>query len=179
MNVDEEDEHPWLVQEKQLLAELLAAEKPLMGVCLGSQILCEAAGGTPMRAERPEIGWLQVEVNTKGAKDPLLGPFAPRFTAFQYHSYEAPPPDGAELLAESVVCPQAYRIGDFAWGLQFHAEVSAVDALQWIKELEEKPDLVEIEVDFEQLGRDTLAAIGYWNEFGRELCGRFIEEASS
>src|SRR5690242_11920663 len=110
MNVDGEAEHAWLRPEKELLAQLLDRGQPLLGVCLGSQLLAEAAGASPQRASEPEIGWLPVELTAEGIHDPLLAPLAPAFTAFQWHGYEAPLPPGAVALARSPVCLQAYRI---------------------------------------------------------------------
>jgi GMP synthase (glutamine-hydrolysing) len=178
MDAHHEDEHPWLRFEKDLLAKLLAHEVPMMAVCLGAQLLADAVWATPRPASEPEIGWHEVEVTAAGAEDPLLGPLAPSFTAFQWHSYEAPLPAGATALATSPVCLQAYRIGDFAWGIQFHAEVSAADAEHWIDDYRSDPSAVRIELDPEALRAQTSAAIGYWNQLGRELCGRFIEAAA-
>ena len=92
------------------------------------------------RAREPEIGWHRVELTAEGADDPLLGPLAPSFEAFQWHSYECVPPPGAEVLARSPVCVQAYRVGEPAWGIQFHAEVSAADAAHWIDDYRADPD---------------------------------------
>ena len=177
MNAHQEEEHSWLRFEKDLLAELLRGGMPLMGVCLGAQLLAEAAGAAPRRASQPEIGWHEVEVTAEGAEDPLLAPLATRFTAFQWHSYEAPLPPGAIALARSPVCLQAYRIGDSAWGIQFHAEVSTADAEYWIADYRSDPDAVRIGIDPEALRGQTRAAIGDWNRLGRELCGRFIDAA--
>jgi GMP synthase (glutamine-hydrolysing) len=175
MNAHQEEEYPWLRFEKDLLAELLAGGMPLLGVCLGAQLLAEAAGATPRRASQPEIGWHDVEVTPEGAEDPLLAPLAPRFSAFQWHSYEAPLPPAATALARSPVCLQAYRIGDSAWGIQFHAEVSAPDAEHWFDDYRSDPDAVRIGIDPQALRAQTRAAIGDWNRLGRELCGRLIE----
>jgi GMP synthase (glutamine-hydrolysing) len=179
MNAHQEEEHSWLRFEKDLLAELLGRGMPLMGVCLGAQLLAEAAGAAPRRASQPEIGWHEVEVTPEGAEDPLMAPLAPRFTAFQWHSYEAPLPPAATALARSTVCLHAYRIGESAWGIQFHAEVSAADAEHWIVDYRSDPDAVRIGIDPEALRRQTRAAIGEWNRLGRELCGRFIEAAAA
>jgi GMP synthase (glutamine-hydrolysing) len=179
MNTHEEEKHPWLRPEKDLLANLLGAGMPLMGVCLGSQLLAEAAGAAPKRASEPEIGWHQVEVTPDGAEDPLLGPLTPGFTAFQWHSYDAPLPPGATELARSAISLHAYRIGDSAWGIQFHAEVSAADAEHWIEDYRSDPDAVRIGVNPDALRKDTRVSIASWNQLGRGLCGRFIEAVAS
>src|SRR6476646_5401210 len=111
MNVDEEGRHGWIAEEKALLRELLTREVPLLGLCLGGQLVAEAAGAEARRASEPEIGWHQVEVTPEGAADPLLGPLAPSFEAFQWHSYEFPLPPGAVPVAKSEVCLQACRLG--------------------------------------------------------------------
>jgi GMP synthase (glutamine-hydrolysing) len=178
MHVDQEDRHPWLAAEKRLLAELLAAETPLLGVCLGSQLLAEAAGGAPHRAREPEIGWRAVELTAEGERDPLLGILPRRFEAFQWHSYEAGAPPAAAALARSPVCRQAYRVAERAWGIQFHAEVSPDDAAAWIRDYRSDEDAVRIGVDPETLGAETTAKIAAWNDLGRRLCERFFELAA-
>jgi GMP synthase (glutamine-hydrolysing) len=156
MHADQEDEHGWLADEKRLLAELIDRGTPLLGACLGAQILCEAVGG-----------------------DPLLGPLAPGFDAFQWHSYECLPPPGSVVLARSEACAQAFRVGERAWGIQFHAEVTAADAGAWMDGWRSDPDAVRIGLDVEALRAETASAIGAWNELGRSLCGRFLESVAT
>ena len=151
---------------------------PLLGVCLGSQLLARAAGGEVARAREPEIGWHPVELTDAGADDPLLGPLAPRFEAFQWHSYECRPPAAAELLATQPGLRQAYRLGDRAWGIQFHAEVSAADAAALDRRLRGDQDAVRIGVDPAALGAQTSERIAAWNELGRGLCERFLARAA-
>ncbi len=177
MNVDEEGEHPWLGDQKALLRDLLAAGTPLLGVCLGAQLLAEAAGEEPRRAVRPEIGWEPVELTVAGREDPLLGVLPTAFNAFQWHSYEMGIDDG-EVLARSEVCAQAARFGPLAWSIQFHAEVSERDALKWIADYESDPDAVAIGLDPEALAAETRERIAAWNEIGRALCARFIDLAA-
>jgi GMP synthase (glutamine-hydrolysing) len=174
MHADQEDRHAWLADEKALLAQLLESGMPLLGVCLGSQILAEGAGGSVRRARDPEIGWYQVEVTEEGGDDLLLGALAPRFEAFEWHSYEFDPPPGATPLARTDRCLQAYRIGATAWGIQFHAEVSAADAEHWIDDYRSDEDAVRMRIDPDALREQTRARIGAWNQLGRELCGRFL-----
>jgi GMP synthase (glutamine-hydrolysing) len=175
MHVDHEDRHSWLSEEKALLRELLDRHVPLLGVCLGAQLVAEAAGASARRASAPEIGWHDVEVTAEGARDPLLAPLAPRFTAFQWHSYEFTLPPGATPLARSDTCLQAFRL-DRATGIQFHAEVSAHDAEAWIADYRSDEDAVRIGVDPDTLQRETRESIREWNEVGRSLCERFLAE---
>jgi GMP synthase (glutamine-hydrolysing) len=175
MHADQEDRHPWLRFEKDFLAAMIDDRMPILAVCLGNQLLAEAAGGSARRASEPEIGWFGVEIAAEGRADPLIGPLAPSFEAFQWHSYEALPPDGAAILARSEVCVQAYRIGERAWGIQSHPEVSAADAAAWIDDYRADEDAIRIGVDPEALRAETEEKIAAWNELGRGLCGRFID----
>jgi GMP synthase (glutamine-hydrolysing) len=178
MNVDQEGEHSWLRTQKELLGVLLAAEVPLLGVCLGAQLLAEAAGEKPGRAPRPEIGWRPVELTETGREDPLIGSLPSAFDAFQWHSYEMGL-DDAEVLARSEVCAQAARFGPAAWAIQFHAEVSAADALSWIADYQSDPDAVAIGVDPDALAAETRDKLAAWNELGRALCTRFLDVAAA
>jgi GMP synthase-like glutamine amidotransferase len=175
MNVDEGERHGWIAEEESLLRELLDREVPLLGLCLGGQLVAQAAGAEPRRASRPEIGWHRVEVMSEGADDPLLEPLAPAFEAFQWHSYEFPLPPGAVPLARSQVCLQAARLGERAWALQFHPEVSRADALHWVEDHRGDPDAVRIGIDPALLSPETEAKIDACNDLGRGLCRRWLE----
>jgi GMP synthase (glutamine-hydrolysing) len=175
MHADQEEQHPWLREEKSLLRNLLDRGVPLLGVCLGSQLLAQAAGGSARRASAPEIGWHDVELTPEGARDPVVGSLAPRFTAFQWHSYEFTLPPGATALARSDVCLQAFRLGN-AIGIQFHAEVSPGDADAWIVDYRSDEDAVRIGVDPDELRRRTDESIGAWNDAGRTLCEAFLAQ---
>jgi GMP synthase (glutamine-hydrolysing) len=179
MHVDQVELHPWLRGELQVLTALLERKVPMLGVCLGAQLLAEAAGAPVRRATRPEIGWHAVDVTEEGDTDPLLGPLAPRFEAFQWHSYEFVLPPGATALATSEVCLQAYRLGHRAWGIQFHAEVSRAAAESWIDDYRSDEDAVRIGLVPEALRRETESRIGAWNELGRSLGERFLAAAAT
>ncbi len=177
MNVDQEESHAWMAREKALIRELLVRKRPLLGLCLGGQLVAEAAGAAPRRASLPEIGWHQVELTGAGAEDPLLGPLAPSFEAFQWHSYEFPLPPGAVAIARSEVCLQAARLGAAAWAIQFHPEVSAGDARDWIEDYRSDPDAVAIGLDPVALAAETAAKIDAFNQLGRDLCRRWLDLA--
>jgi GMP synthase-like glutamine amidotransferase len=175
MHVDQEDEHPWLAREKSLLAGLIERGTPLFGVCLGAQLLAEAAGVRARRSTVPEIGWFEVELTAAGRDDPVMGHLAPAFTAFGWHSYECPLPPGAVPLAGSETCLQAFRIGDRAWGIQFHAEVSTQDAESWIRHYDTDPDAVAAGIDPAELWAESEPRLPAWNDLGRSLATRFIK----
>jgi GMP synthase-like glutamine amidotransferase len=179
MHADQEHKHPWLEAEKRLLRELLQRGVPLLGVCLGSQLVAEAAGAPVEEAPEPEIGWLDVELTPEGVSDPLLSPLAPRFTAFQWHSYRSPLPPGSVALARSPRALQAFRTGERAWGIQFHAEVTESDAIGWTERWEEDPKAVEIGLDPDELMGSIREQMRPWNEVGRELCVRFLDVAAA
>ena len=180
MDTWQEEAHPWLAPEKDFLRGLLARGLPVLGVCLGSQLLAEAAGARPQRATRPEIGWERVEVLPEGASDPLLGPLAPAFEVFSWHSYEAPLPPRAVALARSPVCLQAFRLSDApAWGLQFHAEVTEENLNGWLDDWEGDPDAVASGLDPEAIRAQSRARLDDQAEWGRALAERFLAEAAA
>jgi GMP synthase-like glutamine amidotransferase len=178
MNADQDEEYPWLATERALLGRLLRAGVPMLGVCLGAQLLAEAAGAKVGRASTPEIGWLEVETTAEANSDRLFGPLAPRVRALQWHSYKFALAPGAVALARSEVCLQAFRVGEVAWGIQFHAEVSAADLDHWIDDYRSDPDAVAIGLDPEALRADSVGRIARWNELGRDLCRRFLAVAA-
>ena len=180
MHVDSEGDNPWMRPEKDVLRDLLVTGVPLLGICLGAQLLAEVAGAAPRRAARPEIGWTAVDLTPEARDDPLLGPLPERIQAFQWHSYEAPLPAGAVPLARSPVCLQAYRIeGSPAWGLQFHAEVTREEIDLWLEHYTADEDAMRIGLDPEALRAESAEKIDAWNEVGRGIADRFLVEAAS
>jgi GMP synthase (glutamine-hydrolysing) len=176
MHPDQVEEHPWIPRERTVLRDLLDRNVPLLGVCLGSELVAAAAGAETRRAAAAEIGWYQVETTAEAAHDPLLAPLAPAFTALEWHSYEVLLPPRAVALAHSDACLQAYRVGDRAWGIQFHAEVTLGDFESWLDDYRSDPDAAELDVD--PLRSRTRDAIADWNRLGRDLCTRFLALAA-
>ncbi|MDQ3644233.1 MAG: type 1 glutamine amidotransferase [Actinomycetota bacterium] len=177
MNAHEEDGHPWLRPEKRWIAGLLSRGVPVLGVCLGAQLLAEAAGGSVRRVAQPEIGWHEVRLEPEAREDPVLGGLPERFSSFQWHSYEAVPPRDAAVLARSGQSLQAYRLGSSAWGIQFHAEVNARTLESWIGSYRTDPDAVAMELDPNRMRAESAPALEDWNELGRGLARRFLEVA--
>jgi GMP synthase (glutamine-hydrolysing) len=174
MNVHELDHHPWLADERRAMSEVLDAGVPLLGVCLGSQLLAAVAGGEVTRTSRPEIGWYEVETTEAAASDPLLGALPPRFTTYQWHSYQSTLPPGAAALATSPACLQAYRLGEHSWGVQFHAEATAKICEGWISHYHTDPDAVRLGFDPDKARARVAVEIDRWNELGRTLMRGFL-----
>jgi GMP synthase (glutamine-hydrolysing) len=171
MHVDHVDEHPWLRTELDVLRGLLESGTPVLGVCLGAQLLAQAAGAHVGPARTPEIGWLPVELTARASDDPLFASLPQRFDAFQWHHYAFDVPPGAKELARSAVCSQAFRLDGNAWGVQFHPEVTHAQVRSW---LDEKDD---VDLDWEAFAAETELRIDEWNHFGRKLCGAFLANA--
>jgi GMP synthase (glutamine-hydrolysing) len=170
MHADQEEQHPWLREEDTLLRGLLEAGKPIFGVCLGSQLLAKAAGAQVMRAREPELGWTPVELTPAAAADPIFSGLPRRFDAFEAHEYTYDLPAGARELAFSRACTQAFRLGDRAWGVQFHPEVTQPQIERWLTDRDGVADADRILVE-------TRQRIASWNELGAALCAGFLEEA--
>jgi GMP synthase (glutamine-hydrolysing) len=171
MHADQDRRHPWLREENFFLQRLLDIGVPTLGICLGVQLLAKAAHSWVGPLDDPEIGWYDVELTEEGIEDAVLGRLPRSFEAFQWHYYTYGVPAGAEELARSERCTQAFRLGQRAWGVQFHPEVSLAQVESWIADPEDPPPHAE------RLRADTRARIERWNALGRELCGAFIEAA--
>jgi GMP synthase-like glutamine amidotransferase len=179
MHVDQEDGHPWMAPEKQFIRDALDRNTPILGVCLGSQLLAEAAGARPHRMAEPEIGWFDIEITEAGASDPVVGPLAPRTELFEWHHYATPLPPGAVELARTPASLQAFRIdGKPAWGLQFHAEVTREDLFSWLDGWD-RSEAVETDLDPDAIRAESEQRIEEQNEVGRQLAERFLAEAAN
>ena len=179
MNVGQEDRFPWLREEYRIIRELLREQVPTFGICLGSQLVAHAAGAEVGPAPEPEIGWYDVELTPEAREDPVFATVPERFLALQWHSYCSSLPVRAVPLAQNQVCLQAYRIEDFAWGIQFHAEVTRETLLFWIGVYEAGGNGAEERFDAASLKEALELHISGWNDFGRELSSRFFAVAEA
>lgn len=125
MGVHDDADHPWMKGEKHLVAAVLAAEKYVLGVCLGAQMIAHASGARVYRNRFQEIGWFPVEATPEGVTRFGL----PRtFPAFHWHGDTFHLPDGAANLARTDACEQQmFMLGERVLGIQFHLEVTPDD----------------------------------------------------
>ena len=172
MHADQDDHHPWLREENLFIQELLDRHVPLLGICLGAQLIAKAAHARVYPAAEPEIGWVDVELADEASADPVLGRLPQRFSSFQWHYYTFDLPAGARRLGDSRVCTQAFRLGDAAWGVQFHPEVTKEVVQRWVDEPSR-----ESPVSADELMAETETRIAEWERLGRLLCDAFVDVA--
>jgi len=134
MNVDESDRHPYLLTERELMRRAVDAGLPVLGICLGAQLLARAFDARVYRAPVRELGFKPVRVTEGGERDPLVSAFRTGDRVFQWHEDTFDLPAGADLLAAGDDVPnQAFRLGRTAWGVQFHFEVDADGVEAWLR----------------------------------------------
>ncbi len=126
MSVYEQDRHPFIQPEIALIQSAIAAGKPVLGICLGSQLIAAALGARVYPGRKKEIGWLKVRLYEGGMRDPLFIGVPFSFTAFHWHGdvFEVPP-NATPLLGSDITACQGFRFGTRTWALLCHLEVTA------------------------------------------------------
>jgi GMP synthase (glutamine-hydrolysing) len=120
-----------LEREREVVAEAHARGLPVLGICLGAQVIAQALGGSAERMPVGEVGWVRARFDDAIATDPLLAGSPRELDVQEWHSFECRPPAGAVLLAHSSSCVQAFRVGSSTWGLQFHVEATRPVLEEW------------------------------------------------
>jgi GMP synthase-like glutamine amidotransferase len=179
MNVRDAERLPWMRAEVELLRDALQERVPVIGVCLGAQLLAAAAGAEVRRSPSPEIGWFDVARTDEGAGDPLLGSLPARFLAYEWHSYAFALPAGSVELARSAACSQAFRLGEHAWGVQFHPEVVPEIVREWALDYRSDPDAIAMGFDPPAHIAEAAERLPAWMEIGRTLFDAFLTAASA
>jgi GMP synthase (glutamine-hydrolysing) len=174
MNVDQTDQYPFLTCDVQWIEQAMAREMPLLGICLGAQLLAKTLGAKVYPGRRKEIGWYSVEWTTAAADDPLLAQRGTQ-TVFQWHGDTFDLPAGAIHLARSPVCEnQAFRYGRNAYGLQFHIEMTAAMIDDWLTEAGNCRELAELDyIDPRSIRAQTPQELPRLQTLAAEVLGRF------
>jgi len=179
MDVWQEDEHPWFVPEKKAIRRWVAEErKPFFGFCLGHQLLAAALGGTVGSARTPEVGILSVELTGAGKGSPIFAGLPTTQECLQWHGAEvtAEPP-GAQVLASSPACRvQALSVGDRAFSIQFHVEMTGTTVDDWA-EVPAYRAALEKSLGPDGLRRfkdETDRRMGQFNRHARQLYDNFM-----
>lgn len=156
MGTYEEDQFPWLVEEKRFIADAINSKKRVLGICLGAQLIASASGAEVFPGPEKEIGWFPVQ-KTAAAANSLLSDFPETFTPLHWHGDTFDLPKGALRLAENDAYKnQAFQLGDRVLGLQFHLELS-LDDVAFVNECcgQPKPGkYVQSESEIAKLGQN-------------------------
>jgi GMP synthase-like glutamine amidotransferase len=166
MGAYEAEKHPFLAAECDLIAELVGQDRPVLGVCLGAQLLARALGAKVFRGHGPEIGFGFVELTTAGKRDPLFRSSGPSVPVFHWHGDTFDLPEGSTLLASSTEYPhQAFRFGRCAYGLQFHIEPDSDTWSAW---------RAHLPLDLTERAEQRRYAV---EQVGRSILARFLDVA--
>jgi GMP synthase (glutamine-hydrolysing) len=171
MNVDQLDAHPFLEKSRALMAGAIERGVPVMGVCLGSQMMARVLGGDVFRAEPRNAFFSPVEV----ADDPVLAPFS-AVPVLQFHEDTFSLPPGAEALARSERSGllQAFRYGTNAYAIQFHFEVDAAILAEWCRNVGDGALRDEWGTSAGELMAEGRRHLDAQERAGRELFERFL-----
>jgi len=175
-SVYEQRTYPFLTKELQVLREAIDAKRPVLGVCLGAQLLASALGAPVTKNRQKEIGWYPIQREPSADGDPLFEIFGHTETVFQWHGDTFALPKGAVQLASSPLCAQqAFRYGDSAWGLQFHLEVTAAMIRAWLTTPANKAELATLRgsIDPLTIKQQTPRYIERLQELGRQVATVF------
>jgi len=138
MSVHDEDIYSFLRKEKKFLMHAIEANVPILGICLGAQLIARACHAAVLKAQVSELGWRKVSITDEGKRDILFQGLSQTIRVFQLHEDVFDIPEGATLLATSQACPnQAFRYRN-AYGLQFHIEVTRDMLSGWMEENPER-----------------------------------------
>jgi GMP synthase (glutamine-hydrolysing) len=173
VNPDEDEEEPWLSEVRDLVGAAVERGLPFLGVCLGGQLLAQAAGGEACSETHPdEIGWSELEVADEVKRDPLFGGLRDGERVFQHHSYGITAPPEATVLAHTEGDHQLFRVGESAWGAQFHLEVDLpVLAIKLVTSLEE---LEGASIDAKTLRLESAENVERLRALGEQVAYRFL-----
>lgn len=134
MSANETDQHPFLSEAIHLIRAYAAEDRPVLGICLGAQMIARAFGGEVYRMDRLESGFSTMDVTPQGRNDPVFAALGRQVTSFQNHFEAVRNIRGAVPLATGGACPiQAFRIGRAIYGTQFHPEVTIDIVRDWIR----------------------------------------------
>ncbi|NVJ59327.1 MAG: type 1 glutamine amidotransferase [Gammaproteobacteria bacterium] len=159
MNIGEEMVYQHLNREQQYIREAAALNIPILGICLGAQLIAAAFGAQVKACQSQEIGWHDIKLTEQGKQDSIIQSLVHTNKVFQWHGFTFDLPFGAKLLATGAVNPnQAFRIGDNIYGFQFHLEADLNLIQRWLHLPQHQADLLSLGQPKvgETIWRDTL-----------------------
>jgi GMP synthase (glutamine-hydrolysing) len=177
MSVDDVGRHPHLATEERLIRSAIEREIPVLGICLGAQLIAKALGAEVSRNPEKEIGWYDVSLTEAGRRDPLFAHFRETESIFHWHGDSFDLPEGAAHLASSSACPhQAFRYRDRVYALQFHLEVDERLIERWLGVPVHLAEIAELDgkVDPDAIRRETQERVGRLKQLSDRTFREFV-----
>jgi GMP synthase (glutamine-hydrolysing) len=173
----EADRHPFLAAESALIERMLTAGRPMLGICLGAQLIAQALGARVYPGEQREVGWAPVTLTDDGKDDPLFAGSEPTLTVFHLHAdtYELPP-DAHNLARSGLYEQQAFRWGDLVYGFQFHLEFTDTIIARLASEPESRAFIAGAGLDPQALVAETPARVRRLGEVTQRVFASFFSQ---
>ncbi len=176
MNVYQNDRYPYLAREIRFVREFIKSGRPVIGICLGAQIMAAALGAKVRAGGSKEIGWYDVSAAPSAASDPVFSLFSQSEKVFQWHGDGFETPAGAVNLAFSDDFPnQAFRYGDRAYALQFHLETDEKIVRQWLERNDNRLEIENSGLDIEEIERGAEIYPDGINKLAESVFGAFLK----
>lgn len=182
-NAHQDDVAPWLVAERALIADAVARDVPVLGLCLGGQLIAAALGGRVELGEQCEIGLSRVRRTDAGREDPVIGALPVEVApATQWHQDRITVlPEGATVLLENDVCVQGFRVGS-AYGLQLHPEIDAELFAWWAEATDPNDEAllrsgVDLDAAIAEVSSEQEALVAAWEPVTRAWAGLVLDRA--
>ena len=178
MSVNDADRLPHLTTELKLIEDAMRRDVPVLGICLGAQLIAKTLGAEVYRNPEKEIGWYDVSPTDDASGDPLLLPLQKTEKIFQWHGETFDMPRSARHLAYSFLCAnQAYRYGAKVYGFQFHMEVDEPMIHRWLKVPENQTEISTLRGDchIQQIYSDTARHMARLRDISERVFRAFID----
>jgi GMP synthase (glutamine-hydrolysing) len=178
MNVDQTARHPHLLTELRLIDQALDKAIPVLGICLGAQLIAKALGAGVRQNGEKEIGWYDVTLTKEGKTDPVLAHFRDTEKVFQWHGDTFDVPGEAERLAVSSGCQnQAFRFRSNVYAFQFHLEVDEPLIARWLSVPIHRKELESLKgrIDPDTIRRETSVHVDGLKRLSDRTFGEFIK----
>ncbi|HIA64772.1 TPA: type 1 glutamine amidotransferase [Candidatus Poribacteria bacterium] len=175
MNVYQTDQFPFLLDADRLIKQAGNEDKPLLGICLGSQLIAKALDTKVYSGEHKEIGWLPISLSNQAKTDPLFSHLPPKLTVFQWHGDTFNLPQSAIHLASSDLFQnQDFRLGQACYALQFHLEVTGGMVDTWLDEYQTELDSLKGIVDPHQIQQHANIEAEKLNRYSHAVFSNFL-----
>ncbi len=177
MNVDMTEKYPHLATEVRLIKRAMDQGIPILGICLGAQLIAKTLGASVRKNPEKEIGWYDISLTEEGKQDPLMRHLEDKRPIFEWHSDTFDLPDGAVHLAYGESCAnQAFRYGDNVYGFQFHMEVDGPLVERWLNTPIYQAEIEQTngKIDPALIRSETNQNISDLNNLSNQVFGEFL-----